>query len=332
MTPKKHNLWVEKLKKEGLLEEDPVWLVDDPTKGLPVTVQASKQYSPEDTARPAKELRKEPEIVVDSERVTSEVSLDKTMRSRHYPDKALREAMARGEPKVAAPSPPPFVPKTAVAQSDVEANWFAGPRPKPSGTYSHTETRRFISVHGKQISVEPAAPSEPAASIAGAILDVPPTPSSPAATARISQSLASLLPNDDVLFGGGAVDDETAAKKQREAMHECYDLGDYSDALVHAESILKRDRNDREALAIFRDSRTTLERMYETRLGDLGATPHCDVQMDELMWRKLDPTVTFLLSLVDGVLTFENVLDICGFSRFDALRLLVRLKEDGIIH
>jgi hypothetical protein len=72
--------------------------------------------------------------------------------------------------------------------------------------------------------------------------------------------------------------------------------------------------------------------MYETRLGDLNASPHCDLQMDELMWRKLDPTITFILSLIDGDLSFENVLDICGFSRFDALRLLVRLKEDGIIH
>jgi hypothetical protein len=120
-------------------------------------------------------------------------------------------------------------------------------------------------------------------------------------------------------------------KNRRDAMRECHDLGDYSGALIHAEVVLSKEPQDREALAIGRDCRSTLERMYETQLGNLEATAQRDVKVDELIWRKLDPTTTFVLSLVDGVLTLENIIDICGLPRFDALRLLVRLKEEGII-
>lgn len=325
MTDKKPSPWMKKLEKEGLLDDVPLWGVEDPASESQVIIQAANEVGPEDPTRPV-------DTHAEAKREDQTPVLDQTIRSRGYPNAALRNAMKQSDstadlPKLAEPKA--TEPRPQVAQNDVELHWFSGSRPKPAGTYSHTE-RRHVSVHGKKISVDPQANSNAPAVASGAILDEPPPRNEPAG--RTSQAPARFLPTDDFLFGGGSPDDDTGIKRQRDTMRECYDLGDFTGALEHAEAVLSLDPEDRESTAIRRDCVSTLEKMYETRLGDLSAIAQRDVGMDELIWRKLNPTATFIVSLVDGSLSIENILDICGLPRFDGLRLLVRLKEDGIIH
>jgi hypothetical protein len=327
MTPKKHSPWVDKLEKEGLLEEAPVWRVGDPSTEPSITIQEEKELTSQDPTRPV-EVRAQNESTLEPDRITQEVSLQESPTTHDSPSQVLRETMtAPGESNL------PQVKKDAsqadVAQTSLESDWFALSRTKPTGTYSHTDPKHGIRVHGQSISVEPLASSNPPAA-SGAIFDLPPPRSAPPPF-RSSGAAAQCVPSEDFLFGGDGSADDTTMKNRRDAMRECHDLGDYSGALIHAEVVLSKEPQDREALAIGRDCRSTLERMYETQLGNLEATAQRDVKVDELIWRKLDPTTTFVLSLVDGVLTLENIIDICGLPRFDALRLLVRLKEEGII-
>lgn len=327
MTPKKHSPWVDKLKKEGLLEEAPVWRVGDPATDPDILIQEEKGLSSQDPTKPV-EVRAQKESIPESDRITQEFPLQEDPPKRDDPSQVLRETMTTpGEsnlPQVKKESS-----QTDVAQTSLESDWFARSRTKPVGTYSHTDPKHGIRVHGQSISVEPQASSTPPA-VSGAIFDLPPPRSAPAAF-RSSEAAAQCVPSEDFLFGGDGSADDTTMKNRRDAMRECHDLGDYSGALIHAEVVLSKEPQDREALAIGRDCRNTLERMYQGQLGSLEATAHRDVRVDELIWRKLDPTTTFVLSLVDGVLTLENIIDICGLPRFDALRLLVRLKEEGII-
>jgi hypothetical protein len=45
----------------------------------------------------------------------------------------------------------------------------------------------------------------------------------------------------------------------------------------------------------------------------------------------LDPRRAYLLSLIDGMLSVGDVLDICGFRRGEAIELLAELIQGGIV-
>ncbi|MBK6519033.1 MAG: hypothetical protein IPM79_38935 [Polyangiaceae bacterium] len=44
-----------------------------------------------------------------------------------------------------------------------------------------------------------------------------------------------------------------------------------------------------------------------------------------------DHKAAFVLSLVDGTMTIEEILDVAAMPPFDALRILYELAEDGVI-
>jgi hypothetical protein len=85
-------------------------------------------------------------------------------------------------------------------------------------------------------------------------------------------------------------------------------MGDYSGALVAAESI-----------------------MYTARIGLLSQVATVAVPPDQIRWLSLDHRAGFLLSLIDGHSTLDEVLDISGMPRLDALRILFSLIEERVI-
>jgi hypothetical protein len=52
---------------------------------------------------------------------------------------------------------------------------------------------------------------------------------------------------------------------------------------------------------------------------------------EQLIALPLDPRRAFLLSLIDGTLTVEDVLDVCGLERAEAIEMLAALVQNGII-
>ncbi|MCY1077014.1 hypothetical protein [Archangium lansingense] len=76
-------------------------------------------------------------------------------------------------------------------------------------------------------------------------------------------------------------------------------------------------------------------RMYqaslEAKLGDLKRVPTLKLRMAELMKLSLDPRAGFLLSRIDGGLSFEALFSVSGMSRLDTLRVLARLMDQDII-
>ena len=53
--------------------------------------------------------------------------------------------------------------------------------------------------------------------------------------------------------------------------------------------------------------------------------------MHELPREQIDSRAAFLLSRVDGNLSFEEILDVSGMTRLEALRHLARLVGRGIL-
>lgn len=115
------------------------------------------------------------------------------------------------------------------------------------------------------------------------------------------------------------------------SISDLYAVGDFSGALAAAESVLERDANDPVARRYAEDCRRVLLKMCEARLGSFAQRPAATMGSDQLRWLALDHREGFLLSLVDGSSTLDDLLDICGMPRLDALRIFADLLDKGVI-
>ena len=114
-------------------------------------------------------------------------------------------------------------------------------------------------------------------------------------------------------------------------MKDRYAMGDFTGALVIAEGILDADPGDPEATLCAQRCRDVLTQMYAARLGPLDQTVAVAIPAEEIRWLSLDHRAGFLLSLVDGSLTIEEILDISGMSRLDALRIMFNLLDQRVV-
>jgi hypothetical protein len=114
-------------------------------------------------------------------------------------------------------------------------------------------------------------------------------------------------------------------------MEELYALDDLSGALRFAELILGREPEHEQAQRCADSCRSRLLALYASKIGSQQAVPIPALGDAELRWLGLDHRAGFLLSRVDGHATVEEVLDICGMPRLEALKTLVSLIERGAI-
>jgi len=104
-------------------------------------------------------------------------------------------------------------------------------------------------------------------------------------------------------------------------------LGDYAAALSAAELQLGLDPSDDNARQYAETSRQRLEARYVTRIGSLDYVFNLAVPAAQVKWLGLDPQAAFLLSLVDGQTTVDQVLEACQTRRLEALRVFTELLE-----
>jgi hypothetical protein len=114
-------------------------------------------------------------------------------------------------------------------------------------------------------------------------------------------------------------------------MAERYALGDFTGALRAAELLLGMAPDHPEALRYARSSRERLEQLYSSRLGALSRIAHVAVPDHEIRWLGLDHRAGFLLSRVDGCHSIEEVLDVSGMPRLEALKTLSELVSVGAV-
>ncbi|MFW6067826.1 MAG: hypothetical protein ACOC97_05755 [Myxococcota bacterium] len=114
-------------------------------------------------------------------------------------------------------------------------------------------------------------------------------------------------------------------------MRERFALDDFSGALRAAELLLGRDPDHAEARRYADGSRHKLEQHLSSRLGGLAGRPVVAVRSSEVRWLGLDHRAGFLLSRIDGEHTVEDILDVSGMPRLEALKVLSELLEAGAI-
>ena len=67
------------------------------------------------------------------------------------------------------------------------------------------------------------------------------------------------------------------------------------------------------------------------RFGSRTSIPVLRVAFDEVKTLALDHREGFLLSLVDGASSVEQILDVCGMPSLEAARILCRLAAEGVV-
>lgn len=121
------------------------------------------------------------------------------------------------------------------------------------------------------------------------------------------------------------------AERLRQQMKDRYATGDFSGALQLAETLLEADRDDLEAQRFATSCRDVLTQMLISRLGAFDQIVEVSLTQEELRWLNLDHRAGFLLSLVDGCSTIEELLDISGMARLESLRILSTLLDQRVV-
>lgn len=152
---------------------------------------------------------------------------------------------------------------------------------------------------------------------------------------ELSAQRISEMPSDFEI-GGGALDLVDHSRPSMELdlqgeMQDCYALDDLTGALRFAELILGRDPAHSEARHVAEECRNRLQSLYSSKVGDLSRVVEVALDEAELRWLGLDHRSGFLLSRVDGISTVEELLDICGMPKLEALKTLAELVERGAI-
>lgn len=107
--------------------------------------------------------------------------------------------------------------------------------------------------------------------------------------------------------------------------------GDHATAIVALDLALKEDPESAVAQKLIHRHQPAILDVYQRFLGDLSARPILAMPMHELSDQKLDIRAAFLLSRIDGALTFEEILDVSGMARGEAFRHLSMLLLRGIL-
>src|SRR5688572_30312250 len=114
-------------------------------------------------------------------------------------------------------------------------------------------------------------------------------------------------------------------------MNDRFAMGDFSGALEKARQILETDPLDREARAMASRCEEVLLDMYSSRIAGMHRTVRTVMGADQMRWLSLDHRAGFLLSLVDGHSSVDDLLDLCGMPRLEALRLICSLVDQRVI-
>lgn len=252
-------------------------------------------------------------------------------------------------PGTAPPEPPPLAPPSAPVHTLGPDEYFSldseppSPRsPDSTGPYSPVQPHNAPTARPAPPPRPLQVPSPGAApkslSLSGlelADLDNLDSPSAPPHPGTDQRRRDARPPSLELSLDGpppaSAYQEVASTASAIADMKDRYAMGDFSGALAIAEGILESSPNDPEAPRYAQSCRDVLTQMYSARLGSLEQRVTVAVPSDQIRWLTLDHRAGFLLSLVDGGSTVDQLLDISGMPRLDALRIMYQLLDQRVI-
>ena len=126
-------------------------------------------------------------------------------------------------------------------------------------------------------------------------------------------------------------DPEAAIDATLQEARNLYEDAEFEQAMELVEAVLEVDGESERARQLETQLESELERLYADELGSLMHTPSLSVSMAEVANLDLDHRAGFLISQIDGLLTFEDILDMSSMSRLETLTVLTKLYREDII-
>jgi hypothetical protein len=107
--------------------------------------------------------------------------------------------------------------------------------------------------------------------------------------------------------------------------------GDLERSVAAIDLALSEDPNSALAQKLIHRNRDTIMTVFQSYLGNLDRAPQLARPLHELANAPISPRAAFLLSRIDGLLTIDEILDVCGMPRLEAYRYLCQLFLRGIL-
>ena len=106
---------------------------------------------------------------------------------------------------------------------------------------------------------------------------------------------------------------------------------DFTGALQHLERVLEINPGHAQAQRLHEEAESELLFLCSSKLGNLQARPSLLMSNEEMAWLNPDQRTGYVLSLVDGLSSYEQILAFSGLPMIEGLRILVRLAQDKVI-
>lgn len=133
------------------------------------------------------------------------------------------------------------------------------------------------------------------------------------------------------LVGGTRRDGDPSEVDFEREMVERYELGDFSGALRAAEIVLGSQPEHARAQDLSARCRDKLAGLYLARLGGGARLIERAVAPSDVRWLGIDHRAGFMLSQIERGTSVEELVDVSGMPRHDALKLLVELVGAGAV-
>lgn len=133
--------------------------------------------------------------------------------------------------------------------------------------------------------------------------------------------------SDGPVFSGRFSSVPPGSQSKEARMKGKFAMGDFSGALELAEAILDVQPRNTEANSVASKCREVLIDMYSSRIAGLHRVPSVAMGPDQIRWLSLDHRAGFILSMIDGISSVDDLLDISGMPRLDALRIVCELLD-----
>ncbi|MEL6188570.1 MAG: hypothetical protein AAFU79_28450, partial [Myxococcota bacterium] len=110
-----------------------------------------------------------------------------------------------------------------------------------------------------------------------------------------------------------------------------YQLHDFQGVLDVLDEYPSEESHQTEVRNMLAESRANLLKMYEAKIGPLDQIPEVLVSSEEIIWLNLNHRAGFILSQVDGTVSYDDLISLSGMPRLDTVRILTELLDQRVI-
>lgn len=133
----------------------------------------------------------------------------------------------------------------------------------------------------------------------------------------------------DYIFSAGFPIEEEDNKLKK--IKELINNKKFEESYELAKSLCQGEPENKEAKEFFNISKDSLTEKYRRIFKDTSVIPFMKIELTDLMNYSLTQEDGFVISLIDGKVTLQEIIDTSGLNDFECKRVISKLEDLGII-